>query len=1419
MRIDPFSLRFGGRLRGLLAGAALLVATGVSADDRDFVSQSATKPYLFVILDSSGSMNWQPGSDAWAPMNGDDPLSKMYQAKSALFRVLSDRDLRGTRWGFATYNQDELRVFRKHWAYQTATPLPWSATLPYPLASTAKFFGDDCLDNADADAACNAPWGTTPNLFGSCAAPRDLAANPSQVYSHPVLGPTGAATTVEWLRSGGSTYAVTWTLQSGAFGGDSISVRVAVERRSGDGCATVANMGAANLTFERVRTEDARGNPLSNGNPFVVWQQNAARPTDPYTMFDQAEPPSGTCEGVETNDAADDDDVIGAPAYSVKLPTVSDPAGRGASLQRGDFVPFDWRDETLWPADARVSTPAAFKRSNRDFVLTRLAPNFQRTSDTPADLRAAPYFADQPDNTAPSGTSIGRLPLLPTTQVAPILPAGSTPLGNSLEDFRTWFTSWKSVASREDERYVCRKFSTVLLTDGDETCFTGSRTDTGPIGGNYNPCTVAGNLFAASPRVSTYAVGFGLAAANTNFLQCVVDNGGTNVAAGGPGVILPQNEDDLVNAILRIVTQVRSGTASFSTAAVPSVQLDTADKVFVTEFQPLARSVWPSRIYAVTKPVLDKPANLPACSPARASNCVAWEAQKAVVDNQVKPSVADPVGNAANQRRVYYAAAPNAPAVPRQRHFLEPTDGVTPLALKYDLWNGLAVSFQPGVAASETAAETEANSIVANTLALKTYTPPSGPVIEYVLGDNFHSDPLSISAPPNNTYFIQNAGKEVALACTDDANDAARQYRQFAIRQEKRRRMLAFGANDGMLHLLDAGVFRIDSSDFNASRFDDGSGRELFAFMPRATLPAVARQFDSASGAGIQRYSVDGRVVVADALIDPVHDGTGSVNPPALCDRRWRTVLVGGLRDGGSLIPRGQLPLAVSRNLQSYGSGYYALDITQPDAVIENVSRTVGGRTRTIENVPRISGNDPPTCLGNGDGSGAPATCGPVAFGTVLWEFDDTLEGIRLDEDNNGQVDLALTWSTPNLGRIRVCTDLCDTAQPQIEGRYVAIFGGGYDWDAPEGRGDWLYIVDIETGQAIYKRHLLGAAPSAPAAIDTDFDGYLDRIYLGTLRGLLYRVDLVQGTRLPRLTNETVQETDKNGLLHSAVFPRIAEADFAPRVLFNATGDNADDDIASAVASTTPQKFFFPPSVFFVPETEKYALAFGTGEREDLAARNQPRGRFFVFLDDLAWASLDSAPAFRPLNRAALSTVDLASSATADAARNFLDPATGAHGWHVEFSDNERLLSSPLVVAGVVVFTGFTPRTIPATPSADCQETGTSRIFGVLAKNATGLLFVSGSRTRFRTVNDLVTAPFTEQGQTKNPPPGAPTGADDLPADQRKILEELKELFPERCKFPPGYRVDVKMRDSRGTIDWIAPIPLCVMETNFRELN
>ena len=52
-------------------------------------------------------------------------------------------------------------------------------------------------------------------------------------------------------------------------------------------------------------------------------------------------------------------------------------------------------------------------------------------------------------------------------------------------------------------------------------------------------------------------------------------------------------------------------------------------------------------------------------------------------------------------------------------------------------------------------------------------------------------------------------------------------------------------------------------------------------------------------------------------------------------------------------------------------------------------------------------------------------------------------------------------------------------------------------------------MVDIETGKAIYKRQLDWARmPSEPAAVDTDSDGYLDRIYTGTTAGRIYRIDL-----------------------------------------------------------------------------------------------------------------------------------------------------------------------------------------------------------------------------------------------------------------------------------------------------------------------
>ena len=113
-------------------------------------------------------------------------------------------------------------------------------------------------------------------------------------------------------------------------------------------------------------------------------------------------------------------------------------------------------------------------------------------------------------------------------------------------------------------------------------------------------------------------------------------------------------------------------------------------------------------------------------------------------------------------------------------------------------------------------------------------------------------------------------------------------YRCFEQRHRNRRKQLIVGANDGMLHAFDAGLAAVDTAaDPDRVKFGTGTGREIWAFIPRSVLPIVNAQTKTTS----QVLSVDGSVNVADVFIDPVHDGT-----PVDTDRQWRTVLIGGLR-------------------------------------------------------------------------------------------------------------------------------------------------------------------------------------------------------------------------------------------------------------------------------------------------------------------------------------------------------------------------------------------------------------------------------------------------------------------------------------------------------------------------------------------
>lgn len=103
-----------------------------------------------------------------------------------------------------------------------------------------------------------------------------------------------------------------------------------------------------------------------------------------------------------------------------------------------------------------------------------------------------------------------------------------------------------------------------------------------------------------------------------------------------------------------------------------------------------------------------------------------------------------------------------------------------------------------------------------------------------------------------------------------------------------RRRVLFAGANDGMLHAFDAGV----------PPDTDGSGEELWAFIPSGVLPRLSKLADFGYNAN-HRFFVNGDMNTGD-----VSDGAGN----------WKTILVGGLGAGGR--------------------DYYALDVTNPNSPV-----------------------------------------------------------------------------------------------------------------------------------------------------------------------------------------------------------------------------------------------------------------------------------------------------------------------------------------------------------------------------------------------------------------------------------------------------------------------------------------------------
>ncbi|GAG78382.1 unnamed protein product, partial [marine sediment metagenome] len=193
--------------------------------------------------------------------------------------------------------------------------------------------------------------------------------------------------------------------------------------------------------------------------------------------------------------------------------------------------------------------------------------------------------------------------------------------------------------------------------------------------------------------------------------------------------------------------------------------------------------------------------------------------------------------------------------------------------------------------------------------------PVTGYDIPFVLGDIFHSDPIVLGNPDNFRYWTADVGGSGDLPLEDPCTLSPNGYRCYFAQQQLRRKMLAVASNSGQVHVYDAGIWRglngngcenstIPGQQILQGEFDNGTGQEIFSYVPRISLPG---QHDLRV-IGDHAFTVDGKMSHGDVFIDPVHDGF-----PAPDEREWHSVFIGGMREGGA--------------------GYFAVDYTHPDTL------------------------------------------------------------------------------------------------------------------------------------------------------------------------------------------------------------------------------------------------------------------------------------------------------------------------------------------------------------------------------------------------------------------------------------------------------------------------------------------------------
>jgi type IV pilus assembly protein PilY1 len=306
-----------------------------------------------------------------------------------------------------------------------------------------------------------------------------------------------------------------------------------------------------------------------------------------------------------------------------------------------------------------------------------------------------------------------------------------------------------------------------------------------------------------------------------------------------------------------------------------------------------------------------------------------------------------------------------------------------------------------------------------------------------------------------------------------------------------------------------------------------------------------------------------------------------------------------------------------------------------------------------------------------------------------------TIEGGKGDFTELGQ-----SWSAATVAKINV------GGTP----RTVLIFGGGYDTrqdtagpPLADGIGRAVYIVDAETGARLWwaanaaddpnadlpLADMTNSIPSEVRVIDTNSDGFADRMYVGDMGGRVWRFDI---------------DNASNQAGHLAV---------TGAVLASLGGADAAGN----------RRFYYAPSVSQIIDERAgsfLTVSIGSGHRENPLGTGVS-DRFYMLRDPHVFGPARDlgGNAVYPAALTEGSLLDV----TADVAPQ-VDALNQHSGWFIRLTDaGEKVLASAFTADSKIFFTTYLP-TVNQAPTCDLAGViGSGRLYSVSLLTGAPVIF------------------------------------------------------------------------------------------------